>query len=86
MELLLRCYSLIFFTTFECPGGVAQLVRARGSYPRRRRFDSYHRHHFPARTILVTKPVLLIRAPSEFFRPFRALVSIPHEVVDAGRR
>jgi hypothetical protein len=25
-------------------GGVAQLVRARGSYPRRRRFESAHRH------------------------------------------
>jgi hypothetical protein len=30
----------------EFHGGVAQLVRARGSYPRRRRFDSAHRHHF----------------------------------------
>ena len=25
-------------------GGVAQLVRARGSYPRRRWFESTHRH------------------------------------------
>jgi tRNA(Ile)-lysidine synthase len=27
-------------------GGVAQLVRARGSYPRRPGFESLHRHHF----------------------------------------
>ena len=30
-------------------GGVAQLVRARGSYPRRPGFKSLHRHHFPPR-------------------------------------
>ena len=29
-------------------GGVAQLVRARGSYPRRRWFKSSHRHHSPS--------------------------------------
>jgi hypothetical protein len=41
--------SLIFSPSqlnLEFHGGVAQLVRARGSYPRRRRFDSAHRHHF----------------------------------------
>jgi hypothetical protein len=34
-------------------GGVAQLVRARGSYPRRRRFDSAHRHQFLSLSFLV---------------------------------
>ena len=31
------------------PGGVAQLVRARGSYPRCPGFKSLHRHHFGLR-------------------------------------
>jgi hypothetical protein len=30
-------------------GGVAQMVRARGSYPRRRQFDSVHRHQVSPR-------------------------------------
>ena len=36
-------------------GGVAQLVRARGSYPRRRQFDSAHRHHFVFSTLLLIR-------------------------------
>jgi hypothetical protein len=31
-------------------GGVAQLVRARGSYPRRPGFESLHRHSSPSNT------------------------------------
>ena len=39
--------ALVFsnqYSLLNLPGGVAQLVRARGSYPRRRQFESAHRH------------------------------------------
>lgn len=36
---------------FPLAGGVAQSVRARGSYPRRRWFESSHRHHSSYRNL-----------------------------------
>ncbi len=49
--------------------GVAQLVRARGSYPRRPGFKSLHRHHFLATASyewLVLAQLLSIEMTSRF--------------------
>jgi hypothetical protein len=50
----LRCEPIPFVLsitggTISNSGGVAQLVRARGSYPRCPGFKSLHRHHFSLR-------------------------------------
>ncbi len=62
-------------------GGVAQLVRARGSYPRSRRFESYHRHIHTSedllkRVLFIFLPLIFLTTPKHLYPDTVGLISI----------
>jgi hypothetical protein len=69
------------------------MVRARGSYPRRRQFDSVHRHQISPRESEHFQMILQLKGfsggvflacrgkSSEFFMPRRAPVAFMHQAI-----